>query len=293
MSKAVELRQVLFAAEPETHRPDLCDSLRNLGIQLSHLKQWGGAAGVMSQAVELGQVLYSADPVTYRYNLFSSLYSLAIYHSKLEQWLRASQTMEQVVIMGEALFATAPDTHRKDLTEILHFLLFLQVETGDEAGAARTLGRIMEMRGILVTSDSNAYRVALASPGNEVAWWLRESGKPEQGLKYVLDAINVLREAESKDDLGVMYNLCLALDTAAACLHDSGRSEEALEYSQESVILSRSCVERAPSDSSYTTNSLSVMEIYSSILKSLGQSERAEEVSREMAELRMRESLIN
>jgi len=95
------------------------------------------------------------------------------------------------------------DTHRRDPAQALHFLEYFQLKREDRSGVVETLGKIMEWPDVLVMSDPNAHRVALAFASIELAWFLRESNQSERGLNYVLDSVDIIRTAPYPDEFEV------------------------------------------------------------------------------------------
>ena len=75
--EAVSIRRQLAAAYPDRYRPDLADSLNNLGVRLSELGRPADALLAEQEAVRIRRELAAANPDRYRPGLAIALSSNA------------------------------------------------------------------------------------------------------------------------------------------------------------------------------------------------------------------------
>ena len=130
--KPSAIRRELAAANPDRYRPDLAQSLDNLGIRFSELGRPADALPVTEEAVAIRRELAAANPDRYRPDLARSLYNLGIRFSELGRPADALPLTEEAVAIHRELAAANPDRYRPDLARSLDNL-----GSGSRSWAAR------------------------------------------------------------------------------------------------------------------------------------------------------------
>ncbi len=117
--EAVAIHQDLAAVNADRHRPDLANSLSNLGARFAALGRSADALAVTEEAVAIHQDLAAANPDRYRPDLARSLYNLGAAFSDLGRPANALAVTEEAVAIRRDLAAVNPDRYRPDLARSL------------------------------------------------------------------------------------------------------------------------------------------------------------------------------
>ena len=96
------IRRDLADADPDRYRPDLAQSLNNLGNRLSELGRFTEALPIAEQAVAIRRDLADADPDRYRPDLAQSLNNLAGRLGELDRFTEALPMAEHAVAPSTA-----------------------------------------------------------------------------------------------------------------------------------------------------------------------------------------------
>ncbi len=120
--EAVARYRVLAVADPDRYRPDLAQSLHNLGFTLGELSLYAEAAPLEQEAVAILRELAVADPDRYRPDLAQSLHNLGITLGELGLHAEAASVKQEAVAIRRKLAVADPDRHRPDLAQSLHNL---------------------------------------------------------------------------------------------------------------------------------------------------------------------------
>ncbi|GGO62635.1 hypothetical protein GCM10012289_07760 [Nonomuraea cavernae] len=117
--EAVAIYRRLAEADPDRHRPNLAQSLHNLGHTLYQLDRFAEVASARQEAVAIYRQLAEADPDRYRPNLAESLSHFSHTLYRLDRFAEELPVEQEAVAIYRQLAEADPDRYRPDLAQLL------------------------------------------------------------------------------------------------------------------------------------------------------------------------------
>lgn len=131
IAEAVTKNRQLAVTNPDRHRPEVADSLHNLGSLLSALGRPAEALPVTLEAGAIYRELAGANPGRYRPYLAHSLTNLGTRFAELGRPAEALPALREAVEMYRELAAANPDRFRPALARALLNLTYVRKRLGE------------------------------------------------------------------------------------------------------------------------------------------------------------------
>ncbi|MFI5937394.1 tetratricopeptide repeat protein [Actinoplanes sp. NPDC051494] len=262
----------LAEGNPRTYLPPYTRALHNVSAVLADLGRDEEGLAQAVEAVALRRELARADPVAHRPGLASSLISVSALLAALGRLEEARAPSGEAMDLMSELADTNTAAYGPLYALALNNMGSVLARLGDQAAALDLATRALELRQWLTEHDTAAYHRAVleleasgpavaieAGPGvprppaeavtahranlgmslYNVGYLLSETGRPEEALVKVGDALDAFRQAAVHNPGGQAAPLARSLNLVSMLLFDQGRRPEAIDRARECVAVTR------------------------------------------------------
>ncbi|PUE11182.1 hypothetical protein B9Z51_02375 [Limnohabitans sp. T6-5] len=244
--EAVDIYLDLLQAQPQTFRPDLAQSLRNLAARWSDLGQHENALDNAHAALNINRQLHQAYPQSFAPHLAANLGDLANYMSALGQRENALAAAQEAVDIFRLMAQKNPNAFEKDLTGYLSNLANRLSELGNHEKALPVAQEAIDIRRRLALEQPHAFEPDLAASLNNLAILLIKLGQRKNALALSQESVTIRRRLAMAQPEAFEPVLARSLKNQAELLSELDERENAMELAQEAVGLYQSLSNRYP-----------------------------------------------
>lgn len=244
--EAADIYRGLVAARPGRYKPDLADSLLNLGVIFSGLGRPADALHAEDEAVGIRRELADADPDRYRPDLAESLSNLGPTLTDLSRYADALLATQEAAGIYRGLAAAKADLYRPDLARTLSGLGVIFSGLGRSAETLRAEEEAVSIYRELADTNPGRYRPGLADSLSSLGATLSGLGLPADALRVEQEAVSIRRELADADPERYRPDLALSLFNLGVIFSELIRPEDALRAEQEAVSIYRDLVDAHP-----------------------------------------------
>ena len=195
--KALEIRTLLAARNPDAYEPDLATSYYNLGNLYSDIQRYGEAEEAYGKALEIRSRLTARNPEVYEPNLATSYNNLGNLYSNTQRYEEAERAYGKALEIRSRLAARNPDAYEPDLAMSYNNLGILYRRTQRYGEAEDAYSKALEIRTRLAERNPDAYESDLADTLWNLAA-LYEAQAHEEKLLEILRTAQPLYEKLAK-----------------------------------------------------------------------------------------------
>ncbi|GAA1517364.1 hypothetical protein GCM10009677_58350 [Sphaerisporangium rubeum] len=237
--QAVTIRRELAELYPDRYRPDLADSLSNLGITFSELGRPNEALPVTQEAVTIYRELAELYSHLYRPDLAASLSDLGIRFWELGRPDEALPAAQEAVTIRRELAGLYPDRYRPDLADSLSNLGITFSELGRPREALPVTQEATTIYRELAELHPDRYRPDLAASLSNLGVYFSQLGRPDEALPVTQEAATIYRELAGLYPDRYRPDLAGSLSNLGIRFSELGRPDEALPATQEATTIYR------------------------------------------------------
>ena len=236
--EALDIRQRLATANPDTYLPDLARTLNNLAnlqVDLSreNLGRYGEAEKNHKEALEIQRRLADSNPDAYLPDLAMTLNNIANLQVDLGRYGEAEKNHKEALEIRRRLADSNPDAYLPDLAVTLNNIAVLQVRLGRYGEAEKNHKEALEIRRRLADSNPDAYLPNLAMTLNNIANLQRKLGQYEGAEKNYKEALEIQRRLADYIPDTYLIDLAMTLTNLANFQKKLSRYDEAEKYQKE------------------------------------------------------------
>jgi tetratricopeptide (TPR) repeat protein len=244
--QVLQLRRELASTNSDRYRPDLAESLSNLGVWFSELGRPADALPVAQEAFQIYLELVRTDPDRYRPELATSLSNLGVRFSALGRPADALPVTQESVEIRRELARINPDRYRPDLADSLNNLGVRFSEFGRPADALPVTQEAVEIRRELARANPDRYRPDLATSLSNLGVRFSALGRPADALSAAQEAVEIWRELARTNPDRYRPGLAGSLNNLGVAFSALGRPADALTVTQEAVQIRRELAQTNP-----------------------------------------------
>ena len=233
--KAVEIRERLADANPETFEPDLAGSLNNLGNGYAELGKREEALDACKRAVGIYERLANAHPETFEPDLAMSLNNLGALYAKLGKREEALEACKRAVEIRERLADANPETFEPDLATSLNNLGNGYAGLGKREEALDACKRAVGIYERLADANPETFEPDLAMSLNNLGNGYAGLGKHEEVLEACKRAVEIYERLTDAHPETFEPDLATSLNNLGSGYARLGKRKEALEACKRAV----------------------------------------------------------
>jgi tetratricopeptide (TPR) repeat protein len=196
---ALQLNRDLAAHDPGAYRPDVAQTLNNLGVLYSDTGRLADADKAYSEALTIHRDLAAHDPGAYRPDVAGTLNNLGILYSDTGRLADADKACNEALTIYRDLAARDPGAYRPDVARTLNNLGILYRKTGRLADADKASNEALTIYRDLAARDPGAYRPDVADALSNLGNLYRDAGRLADADKAYSEVLTIYRDLASSN----------------------------------------------------------------------------------------------
>ena len=206
--EALQALRELSNLAPETYKPDLANTLNNLGNLLSHTNELKQARAYYEEASLIYKELAEMNPEAYKPDLASSLNNLGNLLSHTNELKQARAYYEEARLMYKELAEMNPEAYKPDLAMTLNNLGSLLHDSKEFKQARACFEEALKLYQELADLNPKAYMSDVAMTLNNLVVLYMKLKKKEEAVRAYQGAYNVYKKLASLHPKA--YDICYA-----------------------------------------------------------------------------------
>ena len=288
--KTLQELRVLSKKNPEAYKPNLADTLNNLGNLLHATNELEQAQSYYEEALKIRREFAELNPEAYKSSLAGTLNNLGNLLRTTNELRQAQSYYEEALLIHRELAKLNPEAYKPDLAGTLNNLGNLLCATKELKEAQSYYEEALRIRRELTEFNPEVYKPDLASILNNLGNLLAHTNVLEQAQSYYEEALQIHRELAELNPETYKPDLAGTLNNLGNLLYATNEVEQAQSYYKEALLIYRELAKLNPEaykpDLARTLNNLGNLLRATNVLEQ-AQSyyEEALQIRRELAEL--------
>lgn len=236
----------LAASDPQTHAPDLAESLSNLSNFLSETGASDFALTSAKNATTLFHELAKAHPVAYEPRLALSLRNLAIRFLEVKDWGAAEIHAREAVAIRQRLALVDAVAHEPEMAASFDVLAGALSARGDKDGALNASIAAVTIYRRLAQGCPADFEPDLAASLSNLARFLSGTGDSAGALAPAQEAVAIRRRLAQANPAAYEPDLAMGLGVLMQCHAAVGNRPAAIKVGEEALSLFTTLAKRLP-----------------------------------------------
>ena len=288
--KTLQELRVLSKQNPEAYKPNLADTLNNLGNLLHATNELEQAQSYYEEALKIRREFAELNPEAYKPSLAGTLNNLGNLLRTTNELRQAQSYYEEALLIHRELSELNPEAYKPNLAGTLNNLGNLLCATNELKEAQSYYEEALRIRRELTEFNPEAYKPDLASILNNLGNLLRATNVLEQAQSYYEEALQIHQELAEFNPETYKPDLAGTLNNFGNLLYATNEVEQAQSYYKEALLIYRELTELNPEaykpDLARTLNNLgNLLRATNELEQAQSYYEEALKIRRELAEL--------
>ena len=288
--KTLQELRVLSKKNPEAYKPNLADTLNNLGNLLHATNELEQAQSYYEEALKIRREFAELNPEAYKSSLAGTLNNLGNLLRTTNELRQAQSYYEEALLIHRELAKLNPEAYKPDLAGTLNNLGNSLCTTKELKEAQSYYEEALRIRRELTEFNPEVYKPDLASILNNLGNLLAHTNVLEQAQSYYEEALQIHRELAELNPETYKPDLAGTLNNLGNLLYATNEVEQAQSYYKEALLIYRELAKLNPEaykpDLARTLNNLGNLLRATNVLEQTqSYYEEALQIRRELAEL--------
>ena len=289
--KTLQELRVLSKQNPEAYKPNLADTLNNLGNLLHATNELEQAQSYYEEALKIRRELAELDPKAYKPDLARALNNLGNLLRATNVLEQAQSYYEEALQIHQELAEFNPETYKPDLAGTLNNFGNLLYATNEVEQAQSYYKEALLIYRELTELNPEAYKPDLARTLNNLGNLLRATNELEQAQSYYEEALKIRRELAELDPKAYKPDLARALNNLGNLLRATNVLEQAQSYYEEALQIRRELAELNPE--AYKPNLAGTLSNLGDLLTHTNELKQAQSYYKEALQIRRELAKLN
>jgi tetratricopeptide (TPR) repeat protein len=238
-----------LTAQNPAARPDLADTLNNLGFIYNNMHRFSEAEGVLKKAAAIQRELAVQSPAAYRPQLSFILNNLSITYRHTHRFDEAEGVLKEAMAIKRELAVQNPAAYGPHLANTLDNLgsVYRDMHRFDEAESAlKEAVAIQRELAVQNPAAAAAYRPRLAGTLVKLGNFYRHTHRFDEAESALKEAVAIQRELVAQNSGAYRPYLSFTLDNLGNFYRDMRRFDEAESALKEAVAIQHELVAQNP-----------------------------------------------